>query len=174
MVMSAIENNKARERKGCANAFTSIVKRVTFEQNLEDRKGANLVDPGGRTFQAEGTGNAEAWGGSMLEELGEGKAWGQGEVDELREETGGVGCAGQCRPWWGCWHWPGVRWKPVEGNAGETFYQSLCYCAINTEYGQGQRRGNQHTFQVSSGGAWTNVGAGRWWQWAWMLGVSSG
>lgn len=60
MVMSAIENNKAGERKGCANAFMSILNRVTFEQNLEDEKGANLVDSGGRTFQAEGTESAEA------------------------------------------------------------------------------------------------------------------
>lgn len=60
MVMSAIENNKVGERKGCASAFVLILNRVTFEQNLEDGKGANLVDPGGRTFQAEGTESAEA------------------------------------------------------------------------------------------------------------------
>lgn len=48
----------------------SILNRVTFEQNLEDGKGANFVDPGEKTFQAEGIANAEAPGGSTLGELG--------------------------------------------------------------------------------------------------------
>lgn len=45
---------------GCASGLISILNRVTFEQNLGGRKGANHVDPGGGTFQAEGSARAEA------------------------------------------------------------------------------------------------------------------
>lgn len=69
MVMSVMEKNKAGERTECASVFISILNRVTFEQNLEERKGGSPVDAEGRTFQADGRASTEAWGGSVIGEF---------------------------------------------------------------------------------------------------------
>lgn len=76
MVMSAMEKNRAAERMGCTSTFISVLNREGFEQNLAEGKGANHVDPGGRTSQAEGPASTEAGGSSVLGESG-GKARGK-------------------------------------------------------------------------------------------------
>lgn len=74
MVMSVMEKNKAGERTECAREFISILNRVTFEQNLEEGKGASQVDAGGRTFQAEGTRSTQPGAAACLESLRQSKA----------------------------------------------------------------------------------------------------
>ena len=69
MAISHMEVTKAAERMGCTSRFISVLNRVAFEQNLAEGKGANHMDPGGRTSQEEGPASAEAGGGSKLGEF---------------------------------------------------------------------------------------------------------
>lgn len=69
MAISHMEITRAAERMVCTSRFISILNSVAFEQNLAEGKGANHVDPGGRTSQAEGPTSAEAGGGSKLGEF---------------------------------------------------------------------------------------------------------
>lgn len=54
VVMSAMRKSKTGERKGYSCAFLSILNRVTFERNLEGRKGANHVEPEGKNIPGRG------------------------------------------------------------------------------------------------------------------------
>lgn len=100
MVISVTEKNKAGERTECASELISILNRVTFEQNLEDGKGASQVDARGRTFQTERTASTEASGSSLLREFGAKQS--RMSWETLQTSSGRAqDCAEQSGPLWG-------------------------------------------------------------------------